>query len=182
MKDGASKSLEQAYNCQAASDEQAQVIVGTHVTQDTNDTQHVTPLIEDVKKKTGHTPQKARLDAGYYRDDNVTYLESEESDGYIATGRQTHSDKTPPVTRGRIPKDATTKEKMVRKLRTQKGRATYSKRKHIVEPVFGHIKEARGFRRFSLRGLENVSCEWDLVCLTHNLLKLFRSGYQPQRA
>ena len=71
---------------------------------------------------------------------------------------------------------------MARKLRTQKGRATYSKRKQIVEPVFGQIKEARGFRRFSLRGLENVTCEWDLVCLTHNLLKLFRSGYQAQRA
>ncbi len=71
---------------------------------------------------------------------------------------------------------------MARKLRTQKGRATYSKRKQIVEPVFGQIKEVRGFRRFLLRGLDNVTHEWDLICLTHNLLKLFRSGYQAQRA
>jgi len=182
MKDGASKSFEQAYNCQAASDEEAQVIVGTNVTQETNDKQQAKPLIEDVKKNTGQTPNKASLDAGYYSDDNVAYLESEKIDGYIAVGRQKHSDKTPPATRGRIPKNATTKDRMARKLRTQKGRATYSKRKQIVEPVFGQIKEARGFRRFSLRGLDNVTCEWDLVCLTHNLLKLFRSGYQVKRA
>ena len=182
MKDGASKSFEQAYNCQIASDEQAQVIVGTNVTQETNDKQQVKPVIEDVKERTGQTPKKASLDAGYYSDDNVAYLESETIDGYIATGRQKHSDRIPPTPRGRIPKDATTKEKMARKLRTAKGRATYSKRKQIVEPVFGQIKEARGFRRFSLRGLANVTCEWDIVCLTHNLLKLFRSGYQVQRA
>jgi len=182
MKDGASKSFEQAYNCQIASDEEAQIIVGTNVTQETNDKQQVKPVIEDVKKRTGQAPKKASLDAGYYSDDNVAYLESEKIDGYIATGRQTHGDKIPPTPRGRIPKHATTKEKMARKLRTVKGRATYSKRKQIVEPVFGQIKEARGFRRFLLRGLENVTCEWDIVCLTHNLLKLFRSGYQVQKA
>jgi hypothetical protein len=124
----------------------------------------------------------ASLDAGYYSDDNVAYLESEKIDGYIATGRQKHSDKIPAAPRGRIPKDAMTKDKMARKLRTVKGRATYSKRKQIVEPVFGQIKEARGSRRFLLRGLAKVTCEWDIVCLTHNLLKLFRSGYQVQRA
>jgi len=182
MKDGASKSFEQAYNCQIASDEQAQIIVGTNVTQETNDKQQVQPVIEDVKERTGQTPQKASLDAGYYSDDNVAYLESEGIDGYIATGRQKHGEKIPPAPRGRIPQDATIKEKMARKLRTVKGRATYAKRKQIVEPVFGQIKEPRGFRRFSLRGLANVSCEWDIVCLTHNLLKLFHSGYQVQRA
>ena len=182
IKDGASKSFEQAYNGQIASDEHAQIIVGTNVTQETNDKQQVKPLLEDVKERTGQTPQKASLDAGYYSDDNVAYLESEGIDGYMATGRQKHSEKIPPAPRGRIPKDATTKEKMARKLRTQKGRATYAKRKQIVEPVFGQIKEPRGFRRFSLRGLVNVTGEWDLICLTHNLLKLFRSGYQVQRA
>ena len=182
MKDGASKSFEQAYNCQIASDEQAQIIVGTNVTQETNDKQQVKPVIEDVKKRTGQTPRKASLDAGYYSDDNVAYLESEGIDGYIATGRQKHGERISPAPRGRIPKDATPKERMARKLRTVKGRATYSKRKQIVEPVFGQIKEPRGFRRFLLRGLANVTCEWDLICLTHNLLKLFRSGYQIQRA
>jgi len=79
-------------------------------------------------------------------------------------------------------KNATPQERMARKLRTIRGRATYAKRKQMVEPVFGQIKEPRGFRRFSLRGLVNVTGEWDLICLTHNLLKLFRSGYQVQRA
>lgn len=182
MKDGASKSFEQAYNCQIASDEHAQIIVGTNVTQETNDKKQVKPVLEDVKERTGQTPQKASLDAGYYRDDNVAYLESEKIDGYIATGRQKHGEKVPMAPRGRIPKNATPKERMARKLRTIRGRATYAKRKQIVEPVFGQIKEPRGFRRFSLRGLINVTGEWDLICLTHNLLKLFRSGYQVQRA
>ncbi len=71
---------------------------------------------------------------------------------------------------------------MSRKLRTIKGRCTYSKRKQVVEPVFGQIKEARGFRQFLFRGLEKVEAEWDLVCLTHNLLKLFRSGFSPAAA
>jgi len=71
---------------------------------------------------------------------------------------------------------------MSRKLRTIKGRCTYSKRKQVVEPVFGQIKQARGFRQFLFRGLEKVGAEWDLICLTHNLLKLFRSGFRPATA
>jgi len=180
MKDGASKSFEQAYNSQIATNE-AQVIVGRNITQETNDKKQLKPLVEDVKTTNNATPDKVSSDSGYYSDNNVEYLESEGIDGYIATGRQKHSEKIPPTPRGRIPKDATTKERMARKVRTQKGRATYSKRKHIVEPVFGQIKEARGFRRFSFRGLENVTFEWDIVCLTHNMLKLFRSGFQVQR-
>ncbi len=67
-------------------------------------------------------------------------------------------------------------ERMRHKLRTEQGREIYRKRKAIVEPVFGQIKEVRGFRRFSFRGFTKVAAEWDLICLTHNLLKLFRSG------
>ena len=98
----------------------------------------------------------------------------------MATGRYKHGDPPVPSPRGRIPKDITKKERMARKLRTKKGRETYSKRKVIVEPVFGQIKEVRGFRRFSLRGLGNVMGEWNLICLTHNVLKLFRSGLMPE--
>ena len=77
---------------------------------------------------------------------------------------------------------ANAKERMSQKLRTPKGRATYAQRKQIVEPVFGQIKEVQRFRRFSFRGLVNVTHEWSLVCLTHNLLKLFRSDWRPQTA
>ncbi|MBW2145959.1 MAG: transposase [Deltaproteobacteria bacterium] len=69
---------------------------------------------------------------------------------------------------------------MARKLRTVRGRCTYSRRKQIVEPVFGRIKAVRGFRLFLLRGLENVPARWDLICLTHNFLKLFRSDLALQ--
>ena len=104
---------------------------------------------------------------------NAKYLEGEGVDAYVATAKQKHG-RPPPPPRGRIPKDATVKDRMRRKLRTKKGRETYAKRKSSVEPVFGQIKEARGFRRFLLRGLDAVRAEWRLVCLTHSLLKLFR--------
>jgi transposase len=183
MKDGASKSFEQAYNCQAAVDEQSQIIVATHVTQQTNDKQQVEPMVETIKENTGGgKPKKLSADTGYFSESNIEYLEGEEIDGYVATGRSKHGDPPEPSPRGRIPTDLTKKERMARKLRTKKGRETYSKRKEIVEPVFGQIKEVRGFRRFSLRGLGNVMSEWDLICLTHNLLKLFRSGLMSKVA
>jgi hypothetical protein len=75
--------------------------------------------------------------------------------------------------------EATAKERMSYKLRTPSGRARYAKRKHIVEPVFGQIKQARGFRQFLLRGLDKVRGEWKLVCLTHNLLKIWRYQTAP---
>jgi len=83
----------------------------------------------------------------------------------------------PKIPRGQPLKDLTVQGKMARKLRTRKGLETYSKRKSIVEPVFGQIKRARGFVQFSLRGLEKMRGEWAIVCLTHNLLKLFRAQY-----
>jgi transposase len=176
MKDGTTKSFEQCYNCQAAVDE-SQVIVATGVTQETNDKQQVKPMVESVKENTGRRPKVMSQDSGYFSEDNVKYLEEEGIDAYVATGRQKHGEMPPPAPRGRIPKDASIGDRMARKLRTRKGRATYKKRKEIVEPVFGQIKEVRSFRRFFLRGLENVRAEWDLVCATHNVLKLFRSGY-----
>ena len=73
-------------------------------------------------------------------------------------------------------------EKMKQKLKTETGQAVYEMRKAIVEPVFGQIKAARSIRAFLLRGLDKVQAEWKLICATHNLLKLFRSGYRPQAA
>jgi len=180
MKDGASKSFEQAYNCQAAVDDNAQIIVAPLVTQQTNDKQQVKPLIECVKENLkGHKPNTISADSGYYSEDNVTYLATEEIDAHIAVDRHKHADGPRPCPRGRIPNDATTKDRMARKLSTVKGRNVYKKRKQIVEPVFGQIKEARGFRRFLLRGLDKVTAEWHLICLTHNLLKLHKTGLLP---
>ncbi|MCK4335066.1 IS1182 family transposase [candidate division WOR-3 bacterium] len=177
MKDGSTKSFEQSYNCQAAVDQKAQVIVATNVTQEANDKRQLKPVLAKLKENTGGSkPKKVSADSGYFSEENVNTLENDTIDAYVATGKERHSQTVLPARRGRIPGDATIKERMSRKLRTIKGRCTYSKRKQIVEPVFGQIKEARGFRRFLLRGLEKVHAEWDLICLTHNLLKLFRSG------
>jgi transposase len=183
MKDSASKSFEQGYNCQVAVDDKSQIIIASGVTQQSNDKQQVKPMVEAIKDNTGGSkPRKVSADTGYFSESNIEYLEGERIDGYLATGKHKHTDITESYRRGRIPKDATKKERMARKLRTKKGRETYSKRKQIVEPVFGQIKEVRGFRRFLLRGLKNVTGEWDLICLTHNVLKLFRSGLMPKVA
>jgi transposase len=183
MRDGATKSFEQSYNCQAAVDSQAQVIVSAQVTQQANDKQQVKPLIEQMKVNLGGVkPRVISADAGYFSEDNVKYLESEKIESYVATGRQKHGTAEPAVPRGRIPGHATVRERMARKLRTKKGKREYSRRKQTVEPVFGQIKEVRGLRRFLLRGLEAVQAEWSLICTTHNLLKLFRSGWHPQAA
>src|SRR4051812_2081256 len=155
MRDGATKSFEQSYNCQAAVDDQAQVIVAAQVTQKANDKQQVKPLIEQMKANLGEAkPRVVSADAGYFSEDNVKYLESETIEPYVATGRQKHGAVEPVALGGRIPSGATVQERMARKLRTKKGQREYSKRKGTVEPVFGQIKEVRGLRRFLLRGLE----------------------------
>lgn len=181
MKDSTTKGFEQSYNCQSAVDEKAQIIVACQVTQQENDKEQVQPMIKAITKNTaGKKPKRLSADAGYFSEDNCRTLAKAEVDAYVATNKKPHG-KYPSATapRGRIPNKATIKERMERKLITQKGRMIYSKRKQIVEPVFGQIKEVRGFRRFSLRSLSNVAAEWDIICLTHNILKLFRSGWVP---
>jgi ElaB/YqjD/DUF883 family membrane-anchored ribosome-binding protein len=183
MRDGATKAFEQAFNGQVAVDSEYQVIVAAGVTQECNDKHQVEPMVERLKANLrGLSPKQMSLDNGYYTDENVDFLRREGIDAYIATGRLKHGEVPPPAPRGRIPKGLTTKELMARKLRTVKGRCTYAKRKEIAEPAIGQIKEARGFRRFLLRGLEKVDAEWLIICLTHNLLKLFRWSWQPALA
>ncbi len=179
MKDGATKAFVQAYNCRAAVDSPSQVIVSAQVTQQANDKRQVKPLVEQIKANLDKNPKQLSADSGYYSEENVDYLMEEEIDAYVATGRLKHSDVAPSPPRGRIPQAATTKDRMARKLQTVKGRSTYAKRKEIVEPVFGQIKQVRGFRQFLLRGIDKVSAEWGLICLSHNLLKLFRCHWAP---
>jgi len=186
MRDGATKSFEQSYNCQALVDDQAQVIVAAQVTQQANDKQQVEPLVEQMKVNLGgRKPSELSADAGYFSEDNVSYLEGESIDAYVATGRQKHGvGPAPPVEPipGKAAKEPTVREQMAAKLQTPEGKKVYAKRKQTVEPVFGQIKEARGLRRFLLRGMDSVQAEWSLICTTHNLLKLFRSGWRPQLA
>jgi transposase len=166
----------QGYTVGAAVDETAQVIVATLVTADPTDTRSLPALVDQVKANTGRSPRRLLADAAYGSEDNLAALEDRGIDAYIAVGRDHHGRAAPAAPRGRIPASLSRRERMGRKLRTKAGRAHYARRKAIVEPVFGQIKEARGFRRFSLRGLEAVQAEWMFVAAVHNLGKLFRSG------
>ena len=179
MKDGATGSFEQSYNAQAAVDETAQIIVAATLTQDANDKQQLVPVLEKVKTNMGRLPEKASADAGYFSTAAVTSEVIGGVDLYVPPNRK----KTEDVTTESPPTglDLDVAAQMREKLKTESGRAIYARRKTLPEPVFGQIKEVRGFRRFSFRGLEKNTAEWSLVCLTHNLLKLFRgqTRFQP---
>ena len=177
MKDGATKSFVQAYNAQAAVDGEAQIVVAAAVTQEANDKQQLVPMLTQVRANAGADPAVASADTGYFSEAAVTDPALAAIDLYIATDRQQHG-KAPP----RRPDDGTAIGAMHAKLQSAAGHAVYALRKAIVEPVFGQIKGTRGFRRFSFRGLGKVRAEWLLICLTHNLLKLFRAGWRPQAA
>jgi transposase len=164
----------QGYNCQIAVEENFQLIVGQAVTQQANDKKQLEPMIQAIEEQAGHKPGKVLADSGYCSEDNLKYLARRHIDGYVATERQNHGSRGTACKRGPLPKGATAVERMKRKLQTQVGRRIYAMRKAIVEPVFGQIKQVRGFRQFLLRGLEKVQMEWALVCLTHNILKLHR--------
>jgi len=177
MKDGASKSFEQAYNAQAVVDAHRQVIVAAEVTDQPNDKQQLVPMLEKAAANLGSTPEKASADTGYFSEAAVTDERLKDIDLYVATRRQKHGEPELPETGP----GATVKQQMEEKLRTAAGRAVYKMRKAIVEPVFGQIKEVRGFRRFSFRGREKVRAEWRLICLTHNVLKLYREKVSAPR-
>jgi transposase len=172
------KGWDQCGNAQAVVDGSQQIILAADVTNEANDKRQVEPMMGQALEnleQTGGDPkiQAASMDSGYFSEANVGWLEGRKIDGYVATERVKHGERVPEAPRGRPPGDLTAKEKMARKLRTQKGRKLYARRKTIVEPVFGQIKRCRGFVQFLLRGLEKMRGEWSLVCLTHNLLKLF---------
>jgi transposase len=176
MPDGANKgSFVQGYNAQIAVDSASQVIVAAEVTQETNDKKQLIPMIAQMVANLEQKAEKVSADTGYFSEANVTDESVKDVDLYVATGRDKHSGAVETIGHP-PPPDASPKEAMRLKLQTVAGRDVYKMRKAIVEPVFGQIKEQRGFRRFSLRGLNNVSREWRLVCAASNLLKLFRAG------
>jgi transposase len=158
----------QAYNCQAAVDETSQVIVAADVTNHPNDAGNLAPMMRQVIENVGCAPEVATADAGYWVPGVEEGLAALGIDAYVSTGSSPPTDPQKP--------DPTPRERMAIKTHSKRGRAIYKRRKHVVEPVFGQIKEIRRFRRFLLRGLEKAAGEWNLVCLGHNVLKLFRSG------
>ena len=181
MKDGATKGFEQAYNAQAAVDSTAQIIVAAAVTQEANDKQQLQPMLEKVKENCGRLPDKASADAGYFNTEHLTDETLTTVDLHVPPDRQKHG-AAPPTTAAPSAADTSVVAQMRQKLQTAAGQAVYKWRKAIVEPVFGQTKEVRGFRRFSFRGFIKVGAEWDLICLTHNLLKLWRAQRCPLAA
>ena len=163
----------QAYNAQAAVDDR-HFIVGQAVTQACNDKQQLVPMIATITQQSGEAPTVLLADAGYCSDANFLAITATPIDAYISTRKQSHGERPGPCPRGPLPATATLTDRMTRKVHTKAGAAVYAKRKAIVEPVFGQIKQARGFRQFLLRGLEKVQGEWSLVCTTHNILRMYR--------
>lgn len=171
----ADKSFIQGYNAQAAVDSEYQVIVATMVTNRAADSPHTEPVLEKIEETFGRLPDEMSLDAGYYSESNVKYLESREIDVYMPPMRLKHREYRDAVAQP-VNEDSSIKDRMKSKVLTEEGRKKYGLRKETAEPVFGQIKECRGFRRFSMRGADKCECEWSFVCASHNLLKLFRHG------
>lgn len=158
----------QAYNAQIAVDEEAQIIVGLGVSNQPPDVEHLVPMIDRIVDNCGRAPERASADSGYCSELNIVRVECRGVDLHVATGRKKHGTEDEPPT---DTAENTARDRMKRKLATDEGKAVYARRKVIVEPVFGQMKN-RGFRHFLLRGLAKVRGEWALICLSHNLLKL----------
>jgi transposase len=168
----------QGYNAQAAVEPTLLLIVGQKVTEANNDKQQLIPMVELIEQQSGQRPEAILADNGYCSEENLEHLESaarpeRKIEGFIATGKQKHGEHRLPAKRGPLPQGATRVDRMKRKLQTKVGKAVYAARKCVVEPVFGQMKQARGFRQFLLRGKDKVKGEWALLCLTHNILRFY---------
>lgn len=176
MKDNGRKCFVQGYNAQIAVDAHQQVIVAAEVTQQTTDREQLVPMVNSVRSSNPIENAIVIADAGYWDTASLHDLAREGIQVAVSPDSQPHPPGAP------LPPNAPNNEEAFRMrqwLTTPAGRALYILRKMTVEPVFGQIKEARGIRRFRLRGLRSVQCEWKLICATHNLLKLFRHGINP---
>ena len=158
----------QGYNAQAAVDAASQIIVAQQVTNAPNDQQQLAPLVAQIKANTGRQAREVSADAGYCSEANLRELKRRHIQGYVATGRHHHGQ----AAATRHAQRGTRTWALQVKLRRGGYRSRYRLRKQTVEPVFGQIKQGRGFRQMLVRGLAHVAQEWSLVCLAHNFLKL----------
>lgn len=167
----------QGYNAQAAADCESQVIVAEDVTQEENDVKQLGPMLDRCEEQAGQRPEVVLADAGYWSEDNAR-LEDERTELFVATTKdwkQRKAQREQGAPHGPIPKNATRKDRMERKLLTARGKAAYKQRGATIEPVFGQMV-MRNLTRFWLRGIEKVKGEWSLWCTSHNILKLWRAG------
>jgi transposase len=160
----------QGYNAQAAVDAASQVIVAHDLVATGTDVEQLLPMVDAVKAMAGALPEEVSADAGYCSEDNLAGLEKRGVRGYVATGRQKHGATS--ATGRRAKPRGSRVAAMATRLKRGARRSRYRLRKQVVEPIFGQIKQGRGFRQLLLRGLANAKAEWAIVCAVHNLLKL----------
>ena len=165
--------FEQCYNAQAGVDAKAQVIVACEVVNTSADCPQLLAMVDQVHANLGRKPDVCSADAGYCSELNLAGMAARHIRTYIATGRQKHGSEA--ATHAKYGQPGSLIASMRDKLKRGGWRSPYRLRKQVVEPVFGQIKQAMGFRQFLLRGLAKVKAEWQLVCTAHNLLKLVRA-------
>jgi transposase len=177
---------EQCGNAQAVTNGH-QIILAADVTEQANDVRQAVPMVDQARANLDAAGVKEGIkaalgDAGYYSETNTTDLKQRGIEPYLAIERLKHHEKVASAPRGRIPRGLSAKQRMARKLRTKVGREMYAKRKGMIEPIFGQLKQVLGFRQFSLRGLSSMRGEWRLMATVHNLLKLWRHGQRVAMA
>src|SRR3954453_1118760 len=180
------KGWDQCGNARAVANEH-QIILAADVTDQANDVRQTVPMVDQTRANldaAGVTEAiKAALgDAGYYSETNATDLKQRGIDPYLATERLEHHEKVAAAPRGRIPADLSAKQRRARKRRTKRGREMYARRKGMIEPIFGQLKQVLGFRQFSMRGLASMRGEWRLMATVHNLLTLWRHDQRVEMA
>jgi transposase len=180
------KGWDQCGNAQAVTNAH-QIILAADVTAQANDVRQTVPMVDQARANLDaagveEAIQAALGDAGYYSETNVTALQQRGIEAYLATERLKHNEKVASAPRGRIPEGLSAKQRMARKLRTKTGREMYAKRKGMIEPIFGQLKQVLGFRQFSMRGLASMRGEWRLMATVHNLLKLWRADQRVEMA
>ena len=156
---------EQCFNTQIAVDEKAQIIVAADVTQSAADVNQLVPMVERAGRNAGRLPKHLLADAGYRSESNFARLEEMEIKALVSLGHREE-------TREKAKSAGPATRRMHRRLKGNRGRSRFKKRKHIVEPVFGWVKQVLGFRNFSMRGLANSTGEWHLVALATNLRRM----------
>jgi transposase len=180
------KGWDQCGNAQAVTNEH-QIILAADVTHQANDVRQLVAMVDQTQANLDAAGikdaiQSALGDAGYYSEQNAKDLEQRGIEAYLATERLKHHEKVASAPRGRIPQGLSAKQRMARKLRTKKGRAMYAKRKGMIEPIFGQLKQVLGMRQFSMRGLASMRGEWRLMATVHNVLKLWRNDQKVEMA
>ena len=161
--------FEQGYNCQAAVDAHAQIVVAHAVEAAQNDVQQLVPMVKQIRENVGRNPEELSADTGYLSEANLAALAKRRIEGYVAVGREKKRQEGRPELLG------VQTRRMKRKLKRGGYRSRYRLRKQTVEPVFGQMKAARGFRSMSMRGITKAQHEWAMVCTAHNLLKLAKA-------